>query len=328
MRFSPPIPAPIRRVSAFVAEAVGRFLRTDCPTRAAGLTLYSFLAIVPILCCVLVMAKVCGVDRYARAQIDRHIDEAIVRVECGQASLPSFLAPVVGEDPERKALAAEEFAAEARKITDEVFRRIGRFDIGTFGWIGFAFLLWTVVSSLSVVEECFNRIWGALRPRPLGRRILLYLGLLVILPVLASVAFSLPILGAVKSLVVATAGATAWTRSASDFVVFALDTRAFRMTVTLLAASTVFGFFYWILPNRPVRFVHAWAGGLAAVVMLGVWMRICAVAQVGIVRSSVLYGGFAFLPIVLAWQHVSWQIILFAACLVRTLGASHGESPS
>ena len=38
-------------------------------------------------------------------------------------------------------------------------------------------------------------------------------------------------------------------------------------------------------------------------------------AQVGVANSSALYGSFAFLPIVLAWLYISWQIILMGSVL-------------
>jgi uncharacterized BrkB/YihY/UPF0761 family membrane protein len=49
-------------------------------------------------------------------------------------------------------------------------------------------------------------------------------------------------------------------------------------------------------------------------------MKVCAVAQVGIAKSSALYGSFAFMPIVLAWLYMSWQIVLLGANMVEVLG--------
>jgi membrane protein len=67
-----------------------------------------------------------------------------------------------------------------------------------------------------------------------------------------------------------------------------------------------------------VRFSSAFAGGAVTAALFGGWMKLCAVAQIGIAKSSALYGSFAFFPIVLAWVYMSWQIVLLGACFVRT----------
>jgi uncharacterized BrkB/YihY/UPF0761 family membrane protein len=46
-------------------------------------------------------------------------------------------------------------------------------------------------------------------------------------------------------------------------------------------------------------------------------MKLCAVAQIGISRTSAMYGSFAFLPIVLAWMYMSWQLVLLGANMVK-----------
>ena len=51
-------------------------------------------------------------------------------------------------------------------------------------------------------------------------------------------------------------------------------------------------------------------------------MKLCAVAQVGISKSSAIYGSFSFLPIVLAWVYVSWEIVLLGAAFSRVI--QHG----
>ena len=72
-----------------------------------------------------------------------------------------------------------------------------------------------------------------------------------------------------------------------------------------------------VLPNRKVPFRDAVIGGFVTAFLFGAWVKICAVAQVGIAKSSALYGSFAFLPIVLAWMYMSWQIVLLGACITH-----------
>ena len=71
------------------------------------------------------------------------------------------------------------------------------------------------------------------------------------------------------------------------------------------------------MPNCRVQFRAAVYGGMITAFFFGAWVKICAVAQIGIAKSSTLYGSLAFLPIVLAWMYMSWQIILLGACAVR-----------
>ena len=307
------------------------FREGNCALHAAGLTYFAMLALIPILCCILVVAKAAHVDRYAKDQINAQIDAMITNVEKGQEDQLAQLTPQKAEEREKKIIAAREFAQQARSISNELFSRIEGFDISTFGWVGFAFLLWTVISSIGKVEETLNEIWGVAKPRPIWQRAYLYLFVAVVLPVLTALAMSMPVLNVVKNVIVSTMGATWLTKWVSDGLVWFIDFWAFRLAVSLGFASLAFGYFFWVLPNCKVRFRHAWYGGLITAALFGTVMKLCAVAQVGIAKSSALYGSFAFLPIVLAWFYMSWQVILLGANMVRAFGAakvlkiSHGE---
>ena len=310
----------MRRFFSWCRRVVRGFLDNNCFIHAAGLTYFAILSLIPVLCCILVAAKACRVDRYARTQINAQIDALIVNVEKGPDDALAQLAPQAEEERQRRKIAAEEFARQARAISNTLFARIESFDVGTFGWVGFGFLLWTVISSLGTVETCFNAIWGVARPRPIWKRACLYLFIMIVLPVLSTVALSLPILNVAKHVIVATLGATWLTQWASDGLIWLLDSWAIRVSFTLVTSSLAVAFFLWIMPNCKVVFRHAWYGGLITSVLFAAWLKLCAVAQVGIARSSALYGSFAFLPIVLAWLYMSWQIVLLGANMVRCFG--------
>ena len=63
-----------------------------------------------------------------------------------------------------------------------------------------------------MVEMSFNRIWGVPKPRPVWKRAWVYLLVMIVMPVLAAVAMSFPIMGAVKSVITATTGVTDYTK--------------------------------------------------------------------------------------------------------------------
>lgn len=313
----------MKRIVDWGKRVVKGFLDNHCAIHAAGLTYFAMLAMIPVLCCILVAAKACRVDHYAKAEINARIDAFIVNIEKGQDDKLARLAPQAEEERRKKQIAAEEFAKQAREISNALFARVEQFDVGTLGWIGFGFLLWTVISSLGTVEESFNLIWGVPKPRPIWKRAYMYLFIMIVLPVMATVAMSLPVLHVAKNIIVATLGATWLTHWVSDGLIWLLESWLFRLAFTLATASLSFGFLFWVMPNCKVGFRNAWYGGLVTSVLFGGWMKACAVAQIGIAKSSALYGSFALLPIVLAWLYMSWQIVLLGANMVR---AFEGEN--
>ena len=299
-------------------KCVGKgFVDNHCSLHAAGLTYFSMLALIPVLCCIIVFAKVARVDRFAREQLNAQIDSFITEVEKGPDSGLAKLTPQDEEMAKKKKIAAEEFGRQARQFSDQLFSRIAKFDVRKMGWIGFGLLLWTIISSLGQVEICLNEIWNVPKPRPVWKRIYLYLFVATVMPVFATLAMSMPILNVVKNVIVATMGATWLTKWVSDGLVWFIDFWAFRLLISVGFASLAFGYFFWVLPNCRVRWRHAWFGGLITAVLFGAVMKLCAIAQVGIAKSSALYGSFAFLPIVLAWFYMSWQVVLLGACFVR-----------
>lgn len=314
------------RVVSWFWEVLKGFVQNNCSMHAAGLTYFAMLAIVPVLCVLLFTAKMCGADDYARKEVNFHLDAMISNIENGQdEGIVKWFADanVLSEEEQaKKREAALEFGTQARKISNLLFDRIEKFDIGTLGWIGFVFLLWTVISSIGMVEVSFNEIFSVEKTRPIWKRALLYLAITTILPILVAIAMSLPVLSVVKDIILATLGATWLTKWMSDGVIWFLDSALLRLAFVMAMASLTFGFVFWIMPNCRVSKLHAWWGGLITALLFGAWMKICAIAQVGIAKSSALYGSFAFFPIILAWFYMSWQIVLLGAIMVRSFETS------
>ncbi len=293
------------------------FLDNNASMHAAGLTYFSMLAIVPILCLLLLVARGLKAEQYVRAQIDEQIELAIANIEKGQDDdLASAI--VVDQDKlEARRQVAQEFGQQARDLSNKLFSKIEQFDISTLGWIGFLLLLWTVISSMSMVEVSFNELWEVSKPRPIWKRAYLYLSIAIVLPVLGALAMSIPVLNVIKDLIVAIFGAMWLTQWVSTGLIALLDSMAFRLAVALFFSSLAFAFIFCVVPNCVVRFKYAWWGGLITAALFAGWIKVCAIAQVGIANSSALYGSFALLPILLAWLYMSWQIILLGASMTR-----------
>ena len=306
-----------KAIYSWCRTVVSGFLVNHCSMHAAGLTYFSMLSMVPSLCLLLFFAKTCGIDDCARNSINNHIDAMIQNIEKGQDDdVVAALADVKvmsEEERERKRIAALEFGKQAREISNGIFDRIDNFNIGTLGWIGFMFLLWTVISSLGMVEVSFNHIWNVNKPRPIWKRAYMYLFISIIVPVLVALAMSLPILGIVKNIIVAVLGSSWLTKWVGDGLIWLIDSSFVRLGFAFCMASLNFAFLFYMMPNCKVPFKPAFLGGLVTAILYGGWMKVCAIAQVGIAKSSALYGSFAIFPIVLAWMYMSWEIILLGA---------------
>lgn len=317
-------------VYAWCRTAVNIFSRSNCSIYAAGLTYYSMLSIVPILCILLLGAKAVGMHDFAREKIHEQFEVFISEFEQAPENSITTRALADEESIIEKAKTAKTFAAEARKIEKDLFDGLNKINFEKIGWIGFITLLWSSMCSIGVIERSFNEIWNNRKKRVLWKRYLLYLVVLIVFPVLIGLSASVPVLGLLRDLIVKTFGAAEMTKWLSDTLALLLDSIVVRKLVTLLFSSLTFAFLFKVLPATKVRFKHAFWCGLMTAVSFGFWLKICTIAQVGISKSSLLYGSLALLPIILAWILVSWQIILFGCCSVRAscIAARRGEKPS
>lgn len=213
--------------------------------------------------------------------------------------------------------ATQGFARQMQRILNGLFDRIDRFDVSTLGWIGLVMLIWSIVSTLGKVEVSFNEIWDVPRPRSLPRKLVLYVLASVILPLLVSVAASMPILKLVRSGLefLAVPGF----KPVVDFLNELIGSEIFGRLISFIFASAAMSFFLAFIPYTKVNLKLTVIGGaLTAAMFLG-WLKLCAMLGIGIAKTSAIYGSFAFLPIVLAWIYMSWQIILLGACALRAM---------
>ena len=313
------LPPRCLRCYDWLARVITWFQRGRCPLHAAGLTYYSMLAIVPILCVIIAAAQLVGLDDLAKDRVDGYLDTLITNVERGQDDNILKSLPIESEiEREEKRVAAGFIARQARWVTKTVFEKVKAFNVRTFGLVGCGCLFWMIISSLSMVELSFNEIWGVTRRRSLIHRCWMYLLMALSFPVFVALAMSPQLLALAKKFVGAVFGSTKVTAWVNGGFVALVDSAVFRFALSFALAGLVFAVIFVTMPNRRVSFRNAFRGGLLTAILFCGWLKLCAIAQVGIARSSVLYGSFAFIPILLAWMYVGWQIVLIGACVVRS----------
>ena len=177
------------------------------------------------------------------------------------------------------------------------------------GALSFAMVVLTAILALINIEEVFNVIWRAPAPRTGLQRLLVYWGVLSFGPPLligsllaTSYIYALPLI--------------------SDIDAFGIRELTISM-LPALAVTATFTILYFAVPNVPVRFAHALAGGLLTMLLFEAarWLFAEFVAQS---FAAVVYGTFAAVPFFLAWLYLVWIMVLGGAVFARTLSLPRG----
>ncbi len=169
------------------------------------------------------------------------------------------------------------------------------------GALGLIVLVMTALALMLTIDRALNAIWRVRRPRPIAQRVLVYWAGLTLGPLLLGISLSLTttVLTASKGVVGALPGGIELLLNVIEFV--------------LMATGTA-GLFRYV-PNTPVHWRHALAGG--AFVAVGLELAKRALAwYVGLMPTyATVYGAFATVPILLLWIYVAWIIVLWGAVI-------------
>ena len=173
------------------------------------------------------------------------------------------------------------------------------------GVAGLAFLLLTVVSLILTMDKTLNHIWRVQRMRPLGQRLLIYWGVITFGPLLMglSIATTSYVLSASRGLVAVL----------PESVQLGFNSLEFMLLSAAMAAL------YHFVPNTPVQWRHAWAGGLFVAAGMALAKKVLGLYLSTVPTYSVIYGTFATLPILLIWIYTCWVIFLLGAVVAAYL---------
>jgi len=279
-------------------------LRDNCLLRAQALTYITVLSLVPLLALTFAIAK--GLDFYT--------------VLIHDVTVP-FLDRTFGALPEPGAGVADPESGLAMRVAiEQVLVFVEGTKFSALGVVGLIALLYTGLKLLGAVEQAFNDIWDAPRPRTLMRKVTDYLAMVVVTPIL---------------LFAATALTTAAHRS--EVAAFLRDSAGMGVVLDialrlapLVALWASFTFLYIAMPNANTKLSSAALGGFVAGVLWQGALLLHIQFQVGVAGYSAIYASFAALPIFLVWVNVSWIIVLLGAelCFAHQSEPSYAEAPS
>ncbi|MDR1343818.1 MAG: YihY/virulence factor BrkB family protein [Tannerellaceae bacterium] len=249
--------------------AVRGFMNENLPTKASALTYSSLLAVVPLLAVLIGIAKGFGFQNVMHQELLDYFPGHEAEMGIALEFVESYLSQAQG---------------------------------GVFIGVGLLLLFYTVITLISSIEDTFNSIWQISKPRPWKRKILDYMALFLILPVMmtASSGFSIFV-------------STLQNTFLSDYMFFTPMMNNLLKIAPFLIASLTFSSIYILLPNTKVGLLNGLIPGVIAGCSFQLFQVIYINGQIWVSKYNAIYGSFAALPLLLLWLQLSWLICLFGA---------------
>lgn len=258
-----------RSLLRVLVVSVRGYTRDNIARRAASLAYRSILAIVPLLAILIGVAKGFGLQ-------------------------------------ERFASALEEIGPMHRQEWESIYTFVENTleyaNGGLFMGIGLISLLYMVYNLLFDIEQNLNQVWGISSNRAVKSRIVIYLGLLLILPILMVTASGLTL--TMRTLTSTFLG---------DYLILGGTASFMLKLVPFILIILAFTGLFLILPNTKVKFVPALIGGALAGAAFQLFQMLYMTGMVWISRYSAIYGSLAFFFLLLLWMQLTWTITLFSA---------------
>ena len=172
---------------------------------------------------------------------------------------------------------------------------------GTFIGIGLLILIWAVYSFFRNVEQAFNSIWDVRQPRSIIRQLTVYVAVLFFVPIviITSTGLSLIVQTTIESQPLL-ASMSEWHSTVVRLVQFVL-------------VWLVFIWMYIAIPNTKVHFRSA----VFPAVLMGTLFQLLQMLSMYVIvflsRTSIVYGAFATIPILMMWLQWTCLLILIGA---------------
>src|SRR5882762_8950133 len=263
---------PVLRWLRYPAALIRDWLGGELSIRAMSLAYTTLLSLVPLM--VFTFAILKGLGAHADLRLLVH----------------EFFRPV---------------GSAATQLTESVMQFVANMRGELLGFIGLAFLVNTVITTIQKVEGSFNSVWRVGHPRSFGRRFAEYLSVMILGPILLAVAIGL----------LGTAEHSPFAQRLQAVAPFSVILDLLGQIAPYVIVTAVFTFMYSFIPNTQVQVRAALIGGVTAGIM---WALVGKVFTAVIVYSSQLvavYTGFAIVLTTLIWVYLSWLILLIGAQL-------------
>lgn len=249
--------------------AIRGFKSQELQTKASALTFSTLLAMVPLLAVLVGIAKGFGFQGTVRQQLYTFFPGHEMELNKAFSYVESYLAQAQG---------------------------------GIIIGVGLVLLFYTVINLISSIEDTFNNIWQVQKSRSWSRKILDYMGLFLLLPILITVSSGISIfISTLRSMFL------------NDYVFFTPVVEFVLNILPFIITILVFTTLYLFLPNTKVRFLNGFLAAVFAGTAFQVFQFLYISGQIWVSKYNAIYGSFAALPLLMLWLQLSWLICLFGA---------------
>jgi membrane protein len=267
---------------ARIAQRTFRSLVLDdeLHVRAAALTYFTVLSLVPLLAFAFALLK--GFGAY-ELLIEGTIRPYILQFLSGNPAL--------------------------RDSFDKILGFVESTGVTSLGFLGLIALLYAATRLLRNIEGAFNEIWGVQTGRKPLQQLRDYVSIIIVMPLCLMAAAGL-----------ATAGqAGRMLQSASaQLGIESFVNQAITVLGPLVALFLGLLLLYKAMPYTSVRAKSAAIGAVIGGVAWYLVLLAHVSFQIGVARFNALYSSFAAVPIFLAWLQLSWLTILIGAQVTAT----------
>lgn len=172
---------------------------------------------------------------------------------------------------------------------------------GIFLGVGLLILIWAVYNFFRNMERSFNEIWNVRQSRSILRKLANYFGILLLIPLM----------------IIVTSGLSLWFNTAASSIPEFQALHQYHHTFAKLASYIflwlVFTWMFKAIPNTKVRFIPALVPGILIGTVFQVLQALSVYIIVLLSRTSIIYGAFAIVPILMMWLQWSCLLILIGA---------------
>ncbi|MCX6335188.1 MAG: YihY/virulence factor BrkB family protein [Bacteroidia bacterium] len=250
------------------------FLNDKVQIRAAALSLWTLLAIIPVVAIALAIAKGFGLDQNLETMIAN----------------------------------SKEFQSNSgvlQPLLDKAKNTVQSTSGGYIAGIGVIILFWSVISLLNQIETSFNHIWQISSSRPWYRKFTDYLTIMLIAPIFLVLASSIMVfVSTALPDVMEKAPILAFFKPIVGFLIKLAPYLLVWILLTLL---------FIVMPNAKVKLVPALISGIIAGTALMILQWLYLDLQFGITKLSLIYGTLAAVPLFIILLQTSWLVILLGA---------------